>query len=190
MPRARPDDDERLHAKRVADEDTPPTDTDLPALGSAGCGLDQSGVRVDLNVAGESRSFKLSTPDDYDANTAYPLMFAWHGLGGNGSYARSIFGFQANAHTEAIVVYPDALPLELFGGVPGWDLAEDGYDLAYFDALYTHLTDHLCVDTDQVFSTGHSFGGYMSNTLGCYRSDVLNAIAPVARAASCARQLR
>ena len=101
-------------------------------------------------------------------------------LGGNGSYARSYFGFQANAHTEAIVVYPDALPLELFGGVPGWDLAEDGYDLAYFDALYTHLTDHLCVDTDRVFSTGHSFGGYMSNTLGCYRSDVLNAIAPVA----------
>jgi poly(3-hydroxybutyrate) depolymerase len=31
-----------------------------------------------------------------------------------------------------------------------------------------------------VFSTGHSFGAMMTNALGCYRGDVLRAIAPVA----------
>ena len=31
-----------------------------------------------------------------------------------------------------------------------------------------------------MFSTGHSFGGYFSNTLGCARSSALRAIAPVA----------
>jgi poly(3-hydroxybutyrate) depolymerase len=46
--------------------------------------------------------------------------------------------------------------------------------------MYAHLTDKLCVDEDRVFATGHSFGGYFSNVLGCYRSDILSGIAPVA----------
>ena len=65
-------------------------------------------------------------------------------------------------------------------GQTGWDLNPNGYDFDFFDDLYDHLTAGLCIDTDRVFSTGHSFGGYMSNSLGCYRADVLSAIAPVA----------
>jgi polyhydroxybutyrate depolymerase len=162
------------------DENLDTDDTDVLVLGSAGCGTKKGNVSKTLEVSGKTRTFVLSTPDDYDENQAYPLVFAWHGLGGWGSLARSYFGLKATAHHEAIVVYPDALPLDAFGGAAGWDLTESGYDLAFFDAMYTHLSDSLCVDQDRVFSTGHSFGGYMSNGLGCYRSDVLSGIAPVA----------
>jgi poly(3-hydroxybutyrate) depolymerase len=38
----------------------------------------------------------------------------------------------------------------------------------------------LCVDEARIFATGHSSGGFFTNTLGCQRGDVLRAIAPVA----------
>jgi poly(3-hydroxybutyrate) depolymerase len=80
----------------------------------------------------------------------------------------------------AVIVYPDALPLAGFGNRTGWDLGPEGPDLRFFDAMLAEVGKSECVDLARVFSTGHSFGGYMSNTLGCQRTSVLRAIAPVA----------
>jgi polyhydroxybutyrate depolymerase len=52
--------------------------------------------------------------------------------------------------------------------------------VTFFDALLADVQRSYCVDRGRVFSTGHSFGGYMTHTLGCLRPDVLRAIAPVA----------
>ena len=148
--------------------------------GSAGCGLSPDGLSTTLEVAQKTRTFELSLPDAYDSDHPYPLILAWHGLGGSGELAQYYFGIEEVAESEAVIAYPDGLPLPAYDGEPGWDLAESGYDLALFDAMVSHLTENLCIDEARVFSTGHSFGGYMSNTLGCYRSDTLSAIAPVA----------
>jgi poly(3-hydroxybutyrate) depolymerase len=160
--------------------DVEPDIAPLPPEGSAGCGLGAEGIATELDVDGQTRSFELSLPPDYDPGKTYPLVFALHGLGGYGLLAKSYFGLQWSAASEAILVYPDALPLQLFGFQAGWELSPYGYDFDFFDALYAHLAASLCVDLDRVFATGHSFGGYMSNSLGCYRSEVLDAIAPVA----------
>ena len=37
-----------------------------------------------------------------------------------------------------------------------------------------------CVDTERVFSTGHSYGGIMTYTLACERADKLRGVALVA----------
>lgn len=148
--------------------------------GSDGCGQDPSNLSTTLTVESKSRSFVLYLPSDYDADRSYPLIFAWHGLGGSGAIAQYYFGVEQAAGSDAIIVYPNALPLETAGGDTGWELNPSGYDFAFFDAMYTAVTDGLCIDKSRVFSTGHSFGGYMSNHMGCYRSDVHNAIAPVA----------
>lgn len=154
------------------------TDTDSD-VGSQGCGESPDGLATSLMIGNEERTFVMYVPDDYDPGHPYPLIFAWHGLGGSGSIARSYFGIEQQVGSDAIIVYPDALVLEDYGNT-GWNLSPTGNDFAFFDALYDHLLGNLCVDTDRVFSTGHSFGGYMSNYLGCYRADVLSAIAPVA----------
>jgi poly(3-hydroxybutyrate) depolymerase len=148
--------------------------------GSSGCGQDPAAIATSLNVGGETREFELYLPPGYDADNPYPLIFAWHGRGGSGMLAQAYFGIQQQAGGDAIIVYPDGLPLQSMGGLTGWDLNPNGYDFDFFDALYQHITENTCVDVERVFSTGHSFGGYMSNSLGCYRGDIFNAIAPVA----------
>jgi poly(3-hydroxybutyrate) depolymerase len=41
------------------------------------------------------------------------------------------------------------------------------------------LADDYCIDENRVFSTGMSYGGIMSNTVGCEMGDVFRAIAPM-----------
>lgn len=156
---------------------TAPTTTGEPG-GSPGCGLDVAPGAVDLSidVDGMERTYILVIPDDYDPQRAYPLVFAWHGLGGDGALARLYFGVEQAAAGEAIILYPDGLPQDLVGGQTGWSLD----DVMLFDALADELSNTACIDRERIFSTGHSFGGYMTNGLACLRGEVVRAIGQVA----------
>jgi poly(3-hydroxybutyrate) depolymerase len=48
------------------------------------------------------------------------------------------------------------------------------------DMLIAQYEAELCIDTGRRFATGHSFGGCMTNAVGCFRGNVFRAIAPVA----------
>ncbi len=147
---------------------------------TSGCGTSApSGAQNrTLQLFGTTRGFVLSVPDDYDATKPYPLVFAWHGQGGDGALARRYFGVEDAAAGSAIFVYPDGLPL--LGDDTAWDLAPDGVDVALFDALLSQVSAEYCLDTSRIFSTGHSYGGYMTNRLGCSRANVLRGVASVA----------
>ncbi len=152
------------------------------AAPSSGCGksASETGVFPDeaVDVAGEARSYVLSVPAEYDAEKPYPLVFGWHGLGGNGAQARQYFRVESASKGGAIFVYPDGLPND--DGQPGWDLSPSGIDVALFDALIEKVSAAYCVDSKRIFSTGHSFGGFFTERLGCSRGSVLRGIAPVA----------
>ena len=148
-----------------------PGDSDGDVDGSEGCGASTDGLSTTLTVGDQARSYVLDLPDDYDAEKAYPLVFAWHGLGGSGGLAASYFGLDGTIGSDAVVAYPDALVLPDYDGKTGWNLSPYGYDFVFFDDLYAHLTDNLCIDEGRVFSTG---------SMGCYRGQIFNAIAPVA----------
>ena len=98
-----------------------------------GCGQDPEALERTLLAADLDRTFELTLPDDYDPSRAYPLVFAWHASRGDGSLARLYFGLDDVVGDEGIIVDPNALPLE--DGETGWDLTEDGRDVAFFDAL-------------------------------------------------------
>jgi len=156
------------------------TDTGEP-IGGCGKVPDVSGsTPLKITVDGMERDYILSMPDDYDPATAYPLVFAWHGRGGDGALAQLYFGIEEASAGQAIFVYPDGLPLADMMNQTGWDLDPNNEDFALFDALMADVQSRLCIDPEKIFSTGHSFGGYMSNQLGCYRGDVLRAIGLVA----------
>lgn len=156
--------------------------TGAPPMGTAGCGMAATAGATPLviDVNGTMREYTLIVPEGYNASTPYPLVFAWHGLGSNGDQARLYLQIEQASAGAAIMIYPDGLPLESMGGQTGWDLAPEGVDVQFFDAMLAATTSTLCIDEARVFSAGHSFGGYMSNALGCFRASVLRAIGPVA----------
>lgn len=156
--------------------------TGAPSGGTPGCGLPvgTGAGTVEIDVGGTMREFLLVVPDGYDPDTPSPLVFAFHGLGGSSELARLYFGVEGAADGEAIFVYPQGVPQAFVGGQTGWDLTSAGPDVDFFDAMVAELSAGACLDPDRIFATGHSFGGYMSNALGCFRPQVLRAIAPVA----------
>jgi len=148
-----------------------------------GCGVDpglSGDVSGQVEIDGEPRRFLLVVPEDYDPNRQYPLFFMFHGRGSNGEQFRQYNGVEELGTSDAIFVYPDALPNAIQMGQTGWDLTTNGIDVALVDKLIEDFTTNLCIDEERIFATGHSHGGFFSNALGCSRGDVFRAIAPVA----------
>src|SRR5207248_283224 len=57
-----------------------------------------------------------------------------------------------------------------------------GRDIAFARSMVTFLESNLCIDTGRIFATGFSFGGMMSDAIGCDMADVFRAIAPMSGA--------
>lgn len=144
------------------------------ATGSEGCG--KTATRPDpaskqtLPVSGTNRTYLLFLPTNYDKSKPYPVVFAFHGGGGNGAAARNDFKLEAAANNGAILVYPDG----------GWNYGS-GTDVAFFDAILKDMKSKYCLDTKRVFATGFSLGGIFVNGLGCLRGGTtVRGIVPVA----------
>jgi polyhydroxybutyrate depolymerase len=139
-----------------------------------------TGTSIDgsLDVSGQSpaRTYRLSVPTDYSPSETLPLVFAFNGVGGTGAQAQQ--WFQLETGHRAIFVYPDSLPNSTTNGSIAWVFDQNGIDIAYFDALLAYLTQTYCIDTSRVFALGASSGAIFSNMLGCFRGNVLRAIAP------------
>jgi polyhydroxybutyrate depolymerase len=148
---------------------------------STGCGLSGAATGVQnlqITVGGQTRTYVLSVPTNYSSSTALPLVFGFHGLGGSGTMARQYFRVEQAAASAAIFVYPDGLAND--AGSATWSFTTTSADMAFFDALLADLETKYCINTNRIFVTGHSMGGVATNALGCYRGDIIRAIAPVA----------
>lgn len=146
--------------------------------GSAGCGRAGAAtgrVSIETEVGGVARHYDLVVPEPYDARRSLPVVFVFHGLGGDGAQIRSYLGLESVAGADALHVYPDGLPAAAAGGRTGW--APE--DLAFVDAMRAEIAASYCVDEARLFAIGHSYGAYMTNLVGCERGDVFRGIAPI-----------
>jgi poly(3-hydroxybutyrate) depolymerase len=149
---------------------------------SAGCGMaaPMAGDAT-IDVGGSPRAYILALPQNYDPMKPYRLIFAWHGLGGSAQQiARGgYYGLQSRSQNSAIFVAGQGLDTMALGTTaPGWPNT-NGQDVAFVKALFARLQTTLCIDESRVFSVGMSYGGIMSNTLGCQMGGVFRAIAPM-----------
>jgi poly(3-hydroxybutyrate) depolymerase len=135
-------------------------------------------ARRTIMHAGIERLYLLAVPPAYDPNRPYPLIFGFHGSGGDREQLRGYMNVEVPAAGGAVFIYPEGLPGD--EGVAEWDTSSGSADLTLVDALIAKYTGELCLDEGRIFATGHSFGGCMSNAVGCFRGDVFRAIAPVA----------
>lgn len=112
---------------------------------SAGCGAVQSGTGTfflrAIRVLDRERVFYVRVPAKYDPKRAYPVIFRWHGSGGNGLSGG--LGIEFSAADDAIVVGADGLH---------WDWSEGSADLAFFDRMLDVMEKKYCIDRHRVFS--------------------------------------
>ena len=156
------------------------------AMPSAGCGQAttlQSGTAT-IDVSGTSRTYILQIPSNYDPSKPYKLIFGFHWLGGSASDVASgsiiggaYYGLSSRSAGSAILVAPDGLPDPSQNNNKGWPNT-NGQDVAFVKAMLQQFESNLCIDQSRIFSTGFSYGGIFSLTLGCQMSNVFRAIAP------------
>jgi poly(3-hydroxybutyrate) depolymerase len=159
----------------------PPSDPPPVANGSSGCSQPaklSTGLQT-LVSDGVTREYWVDVPANYDARKAYPVVFGLHWRGGSAaevygsSWASStpFYGLKALYTDGAVFIAPQGLDA-------GW--ANDGdRDIRFLRSALDRVQQGLCTDTTRVFATGFSFGGMMSNAIGCGMGDVVRAIAPI-----------
>lgn len=142
-------------------------------------------VYTSIDVGGTKRHFAYYVPDSYDPGKPIPLLFMFHGLGGDhseksgGSAENKYYGWQSSAHKNGfIVLFPDSLK-GTFG--KHWDIPFDGsdssMDLPFIDEMLVWAKSKFNISTSQIFTTGHSFGAFFSYYVARWRSNDIAAFA-------------
>ncbi|MEX2219369.1 MAG: hypothetical protein WD749_11510 [Phycisphaerales bacterium] len=119
------------------------------------------------------------------AKTDTPVVFAFHGHGGNARQASRSFHIETE-WPEAIVVYMEGLPTpgaltDPEGKRNGWQAREglqDDRDLKFFDTVLASLRKEYKVDDGRIYAMGHSNGGAFTYLLWKTRAPVFAAFAP------------
>lgn len=140
-----------------------------------GCGMPMSTDVLDgvITIREEERTYLIEVPRDYNPDTPYPIVFGFHGDGGDSSNARNGYRLSEFYEGQAIVVYPDGSGA---GGSPAWSTASDGADVEMVMALAQEIGTQMCFDLDRVHAFGYSRGAAMSHAVGCYRGDFFTGI--------------
>ena len=146
---------------------------------TAGCGKAPTLTSGTLSIqsGGQTRSYILSVPSNYDRNHSYRLIFGLHWLngtandvatGGSDGAVWAFYGQKQLSNNSTIFVAPQGIN-------NGW-ANTNGQDVTLIDDITKLVEGDLCVDTTQVFAMGWSYGGAMSYALACARPAVFRAV--------------
>jgi polyhydroxybutyrate depolymerase len=137
-------------------------------------------------VDGVERRALVFAPTIRPAGMKVPLLFDFHGHGGNARLAAQI-GFQ-DFWPEALVVYMQGLPtpgvaLDPQGLRPGWQFEagqERDRDLKFVDAVLATLRQRYPIDDARIYAAGFSNGAYFTYLLWAERGRTFAGFAPCA----------
>jgi polyhydroxybutyrate depolymerase len=135
-----------------------------------------SGQEDSITHDGLIRTYRLHIPAGYDPDSLYPLVINMHGLGSNAFEQEIYTEFDNVADTGGfVVVYPNGI-----GGT--WNISQPSGtdDVGFISALIDTVSSQHNIDSQRVYATGMSMGGFMSYRLACELSDRIAAIASVA----------
>ncbi len=156
----------------------------------------QTGDTLSASIvsSGVTRSYLIYVPKIYHSlNVAVPLVMNMHGFGGSSSQQMLSGDFRSIADTaNFIVVYPQGLtqnvsvtqfgiPLQI--PAPGWavfgTVADGIADRKFITDLVDTIKAQYKISSNRVYATGFSQGGFISQDLAAFNSDVFAAIASV-----------
>ncbi len=160
--------------------------TDEPPARFTGAG----DYALEIAHAGGERSFIVHLPPDFGARGPLPVLFAFHGGGGNAPGFQTYAGLVAPADARGFaVVYPNGsgrfatrLLTWNAGDCCAYAQAHDVDDVGFTLAILADLSRDLPLDRTRVYATGHSNGGMMAYRLAADAATRVAAIVPVAGA--------
>ncbi|MCP5159635.1 MAG: hypothetical protein H6974_00640 [Gammaproteobacteria bacterium] len=143
-----------------------------------------------LQHQGMERSYLLYVPSNYRSGQPTPLVFVFHGGGGNAlGIAKTTNMHQLAEQHGFIVVYPNGTGLNGHrrltwnaGSSPPQGYAENHNvdDIGFVSKILQQLKGAYSIDSKRVYATGLSKGAMFAYRLGCEMSEQFAAIAPVA----------
>jgi polyhydroxybutyrate depolymerase len=128
------------------------------------------------------RHYRLHVPKDYSDTSEQALILNFHGHGSTASMQERITGMSRLADNQDFIV---AYPQGTIGpdGHTGWNTGPQNYphvnDVQFTSDLLDHLQATLCIDPLQIYATGFSNGGSMTNVLACKLAGRIRAFAIV-----------
>ncbi len=138
-----------------------------------------------LTVDGLERSYIIHIPAGLSSSNPQPLVFIFHGLGGNGSYIQQSSGMDAIADANGfVVVYPNGSGTgnsqSWNGGTCcGYALDNNVDETAFVRQIIEDVGTLVKVDPARVYAAGFSNGALLSYKLACQMSDTFAAVGPV-----------
>jgi len=132
---------------------------------------------------GVKRTYILYVPAIYNSSKPTPLVFNFHGLGSNDAQQEAYADFRPIADTANFI---EVLPQGLTNngtGKTGWNnfgtVASANADIDFVSNLIDSLKAKYNINTNRIYSTGYSNGGFMSYDLACFLTNRVTAIASV-----------
>lgn len=123
---------------------------------------------------GTSRPVALRIPAAYDCRRPWPLIYALHGMSGDGDgivrYVEHILGPAAE---EFVIAAPTSYGDKALHD-PQWP------PTAEHPTIWLRLRQTVHIDSDRVFLTGYSMGGHVTWTLGVLYADQFAGLMPIA----------
>jgi polyhydroxybutyrate depolymerase len=143
----------------------------------------QQDIDKTIMVDGVERMYSIHLPPAFDSSRKLPVIFAFHGGGGN--YKQTVGFYKFNEIADAkgfIMVYPNAINKAwdmpgISSRVKRLDTTID--DVKFVSLLIDTLTLHYKANKKRIFATGISRGGMFSLYLADKLSDRIAGIAPV-----------
>lgn len=125
----------------------------------------QSVLSISQTIDGEkvTRITHVKAPNTLADNKKYPVLFCFHGAGGNSQ------NFINNPELNALINSGEFVGIYPNGHNSFWNLGSENTtadDVAYVDAIISKLSNYTALDFEKCYALGFSNGAGMANLLG------------------------
>jgi len=132
---------------------------------------------------GLDREYHIYIPVSYDGATSVPLLFVFHGYGGNARDLMRWGDMRSVADTAGFILivpqgYKDHRGSPHWN-VGSWTIGSTVDDIGFIEKIINRTSDEFNLDLKRVYSYGHSNGGYFSFELACHLGNKIAAIGSI-----------
>ena len=132
---------------------------------------------VQIKHDGKIRRLIVTTPKTFDRQSAYPILFCFHGAGGKADGPSNRWRPHADKHGLIVISAEAIQPMAKWNFMDHFH-AQDHDDVGFISKVVKILIENKIADNKAIYATGHSSGG-----LFCYRlakeTDLFAAAAPM-----------
>ena len=118
---------------------------------------------VQIKHDGKIRRLIVTTPKTFDRQSAYPILFCFHGAGGKADGPSNRWRPHADKHGLIVISAEAIQPMAKWNFMDHFH-AQDHDDVGFISKVVKILIENKIADHKAIYATGHSSGG-----LFCYR---------------------